>query len=104
MLRFVVPGKGEGMRIAIDGVGDSDHLVEIGWETGELGEIGLVHGAGGLAVMEVGAAGIVVERANCGDSGDAGGYAGTLCVCGGVAFEGGAVGIVGGGAWAAGCG
>ena len=61
MLGFVVPLEGEGVGVAIDGVGDGDHLVEIRGEAGELGQIGLVHGAGGFAVMQIGAVGVVVE-------------------------------------------
>ena len=61
VLGFVFPFEGEGMGVAIDGVGDGNHLVKIGGKSGELGEIGLVHGAGGFAVVKIGAAGIVVE-------------------------------------------
>src|SRR5882757_2152300 len=61
VLGFVIPFEGVGVGVAIDGVGDSDHLVEVRGETGELGQIGLVHGAGWLAAMHGGAVGVVIE-------------------------------------------
>ncbi len=70
MLRLIVPVEGEGMGVAVDGIGDCDHLVKIRGEAGELGQINLGHGTGGLAVMQIGAARVVVQGCCPGDSGD----------------------------------
>ncbi len=61
MLRFIVPLEREGMGVAIDGVGYRDHLVQLRGQAGEFGQIGLSHCAGRLAVMQIGAGGIVVQ-------------------------------------------
>lgn len=84
---FVVPGEREGMGVAIDGVGDGDHLVEIGGQAGELGEIGFGHRTGGLAVVKIRAIWIVVQGgARAAQSEVASRCAGSLGVLGGVAF------------------
>lgn len=61
MLLFIVPVKGEWMGVSIDGVRHRDHLVQIRWQAGEFGQIGLGHRTGWLAAMEIGAGGIVVQ-------------------------------------------
>jgi hypothetical protein len=61
MLCLVVPFQSEGMWVAIGGVRDGDHLVQICGQAGEFGEIGFGHSAGGLTAMEIRAAGIVVQ-------------------------------------------
>src|ERR1700722_1712916 len=68
-------------------------------ETGELWEVGVGHGAGWLAAMQIGAVRVVVQG-TCADDGV--GVVGSLGVFGGVTLQGGAVGIVGGGG-AGGC-
>jgi hypothetical protein len=70
VLCLVVPVEGEGVGVAVDGVRYCDHLVEIRGEAGELGQIGLGHGAGRLAMMQIGAAGVVVQGCCPGDRGD----------------------------------
>lgn len=70
MLRLVVPFEGKGVGVTVYGVGDGDHLMEICGEAGELGEVGLGHGAGGLAVVKIGAIGVVIEGSRRGDGCD----------------------------------
>jgi hypothetical protein len=62
MLRVIIPLKDEGMWVAVGCVRYCDHLVQIGWQTCELGQIRLCHGARGLAMMQIGAAWIIVQR------------------------------------------
>jgi hypothetical protein len=61
MLGGVLPLEREGVRVSVGGVGDCYHLVQILGDADELWKIGFGHGAGGLAAMEVGAVGVVVE-------------------------------------------
>jgi len=67
MLRVVIPIEREWVWVAIDGVGYGDHLVQVRRQACELGQVGLVHGAGGFAVMQVRAAGVVVQRTDAAD-------------------------------------
>jgi hypothetical protein len=105
MLGFVIPLEGEGVRVAIDGVGYGDHLMEIRWNACELGQVLLGHGAGGLAVVKTGPIGIVVQGFDAATSSDivcrAASFPG---VFGCVALQGRTIGIVGGSVSGLGCG
>ena len=68
-------------------------------ETGELGKVGVGHGAGWLAAMQIRAVRVVVQGSGADDGV---GVVGSLGVLGGVSLEGWAVGIIGGGG-AGGC-
>jgi hypothetical protein len=94
MLGLVVPGQGEGVGVAVDGVGYGDGLMEVGGNSFEGREFGLGHGAGGFAAMEIGAVGVVVEVAYEGDGVAVGGD--VLGVFNGAVFKGGTISVVGG--------
>jgi hypothetical protein len=67
MLVLVVPLEGEWVGIAVDGVGDGYGLMQVGGNPFEGREVGVRHGAGGFAVVEIGAVGVSVEVAYAGD-------------------------------------
>ena len=70
VLGGIVPFESEGVDVAVGGVGYRDHLVQVGWDADELWQVGLIHGTGGFAVMEIGPVGVVVQRSNAGHGGD----------------------------------
>ena len=78
MLLFVVPGERERMRIAVDGIGDRDHLMQIWRQACEFWQVGLGHGTGRFAMVQVWAVWIVVQRSYTTD--------GSYVVCRAVGF------------------
>jgi len=95
VLVLVIPLEGERVGVAVDGIGDSYGLMQVRGNSFEGRELGLGHCAGGFAVVQIGAVGVGVEVAHAGDCAGVGGAGGVLGVLRGVAFERGAVGVVG---------
>lgn len=98
MFGFIVPVAGEVVHGAVDGVRYGDELVQVlvAGQAHEPGDVGLVHRAYGLAAVQQGTVGIVVQcGAGGGDAALAGLFGGLLLLGGRAAAQGGTVGIVG---------
>jgi hypothetical protein len=95
VLRLIVPIENKWMWVAIGGVRDCDHLVQIRREACEFRQIGFGHGAGGFAVVKIRTVRVIVERPHTGDGPVVvSSVAGFLCIFRCTALQRGAIGIV----------